>query len=206
VVVVALVFLLASALFGIFALTGDDPQPFSPFYEEGLAPREVDRRVEAGREAANLYAAQTARIEEYRWINREAGIAGIPVERAMELMVERGSVAFGEVTAPPELPDLQEPEALAQFGRQVFENFGCGGCHIDQDTPIAPTLVGIYGEERLLETGETIIADEEYLQIAILQPNVHITAGYQPIMPSFQGRISETELEALIAYIISIGE
>jgi mono/diheme cytochrome c family protein len=206
VVVIALVYLLASALYGIFALTADDPQPFSPFYEEGLAPEEIDRRVETRREVVDLYTGQTTRIEEYRWINREAGIAGIPIGRAMELLIERGAPDFGEVTDPPDLPDPEDLEALAQFGRQVFDDFGCGGCHIDQDTPIAPTLIGIFGEERPLETGETIIADEEYLRLAIVQPNLHITAGYQPIMPSFQGRLTETQLEALVAYIVSIGE
>lgn len=205
VVVIGLVYLLATALYGIFALGGDDPQPASPFYEEGLAPGDIDRRVETGREVIDLYEAQTARIEEYRWINEEDGIAGIPIERAMALLAERGEVDFGAGIEPPDLPDPDDPEALAQFGRDVFDDFGCGGCHAQQDTPIGPTLVGIYGEERPLDTGETIIADEEYLRQAILQPNLHIVAGYQPIMPSFQGRLSETQLEALVAYIVSIG-
>jgi mono/diheme cytochrome c family protein len=206
VVVVALVYLLATVLYGIFAFAGDDPQPASPFFEEGLGLREVDRRVEASRELADLNSSQTARIEEYRWINEDTGIAGIPIERAMELMVERGRPDFGEVAGPPDEIDPEDPEAMAAFGRQVFDDFGCEGCHIDQDTPIAPTLVGIFGEERPLDTGETIVADEEYLRLAILQPNLHIVAGYQPIMPSFQGRISEAQLEALIAYMVSIGD
>jgi mono/diheme cytochrome c family protein len=206
VVVVALVYLLATALYGIFALADDDPQPSSPFFEEGIGPRGVDQRVEAARELNQLYSAQTARIEEYRWVNEEAGVAGIPIQRAMELMVERGGLDFGEAAGPPEDIDLDDPEALAEFGAQVFEDLGCQGCHTDRDTPIAPTLIGLFGEERVSDTGEVAVADEEYIRLSILEPQTHVTAGYQPIMPSFQGRLTEAQLEALIAYIISIGD
>jgi mono/diheme cytochrome c family protein len=208
-VVIVLVHFLAAGLFGIFALRDTSPQPPSPVISdaEDMTPAEVGSRLDARRMREELYADQAARISGYGWINREAGVAGIPVERAIEIISERGRPDFGtmEFTLPQEI-DESDPQALVEAGAQVFQDFGCSGCHQATDTPVAPTLVGVFGTERELASGETILADEQYLEQAILEPGLHIVAGYQPIMPSFQGRLNEQQLQALIAYIVSLGE
>jgi cytochrome c oxidase subunit 2 len=55
-----------------------------------------------------------------------------------------------------------------------------------------------------LEGGRTVIADEAYIRESILLPRAKIVAGFQPIMPTFQGQISEEGLLQLVAYIKSL--
>ena len=56
----------------------------------------------------------------------------------------------------------------------------------------------------MLDDGRTVTADENYLRESILNPGVKIVAGFKPIMPSFQGQVSEESLMALVAYIKSL--
>ena len=69
----------------------------------------------------------------------------------------------------------------------------------------SPSLVGLYGSVVPLDGGTTTIADDQYLRDSILLPNSQVVAGYEPVMPSFQGKISEDQLFALVAYIKSLG-
>jgi cytochrome c oxidase subunit 2 len=52
-----------------------------------------------------------------------------------------------------------------------------------------------------LQSGETVTVDEAYVRESILQPAAKVTAGFQPIMPTFQGLVSEEQLLELIEYI-----
>jgi cytochrome c oxidase subunit 2 len=56
----------------------------------------------------------------------------------------------------------------------------------------------------LLEDGRTVIADEDYIRESILQPAAKIVSGFKPVMPTFQGQISDEQLNALIAYVKSL--
>jgi len=62
----------------------------------------------------------------------------------------------------------------------------------------------LYGALVPLGDGTTVRADETYLRASILQPASHTVAGYQPVMPAYQGRVSEEQLMELIAYIKSV--
>src|SRR5919202_3664281 len=90
----------------------------------------------------------------------------------------------------------------AAAGRKLFQENGCVDCH---DAGHAPPLQGLFGQPVLLSDGSTTIADENYIRESILSPSAKIVAGYQPIMPSFTGRLSEEDILDLIAYIKSIG-
>jgi len=57
-----------------------------------------------------------------------------------------------------------------------------------------------------LASGEVVVADEAYIRESILRPTSSIVNGYQPIMPTFQGQISEETLLQLITYIKSLSE
>jgi cytochrome c oxidase subunit 2 len=94
-------------------------------------------------------------------------------------------------------------ETLAAEGSRYFHSLGCSGCHEGSQVVHAPSLAGIYGEPVPLQSGQVVTADEDYLRDSILQPAKNIPAGYQPIMPSFQGALSEEQIIALIAYIKS---
>jgi cytochrome c oxidase subunit 2 len=62
----------------------------------------------------------------------------------------------------------------------------------------------VYGSTVRLEGGESVAADDAYIRESILQPKAKIVAGYQPIMPTFQGLVTEEQVLNLIAYIKSL--
>jgi cytochrome c oxidase subunit 2 len=68
----------------------------------------------------------------------------------------------------------------------------------------APDLHGVYGRQVHLSDGRTVQADDAYLRDSILLPNKDVVAGFTPIMPSFQGVASESDLLKLIAYLKSL--
>ena len=94
--------------------------------------------------------------------------------------------------------------ALATAGQALFEQLGCITCHRGDSGARGPHLVGIVGKPVQLQNGETVIADETYLRESILNPQAKIVAGFQPIMPTFKGLVSEEGLIQLIAYIKSL--
>ncbi|NLG72409.1 MAG: cytochrome c oxidase subunit II [Chloroflexi bacterium] len=94
---------------------------------------------------------------------------------------------------------------LSDAGEQLFSQLGCSGCHTGEPNATAPDLAGIFGQPRPLESGENVIADESYIRESILFPSEKIVAGYAPIMPTYEGRITEEQLLELVAYIQSLG-
>ena len=65
-------------------------------------------------------------------------------------------------------------------------------------------LSGLYGHPVQLTDGRIVTADEDYLRESIVNPAAKVVFGWQPIMPTFKGRVSEDEIMQLIAYIQSI--
>jgi len=97
------------------------------------------------------------------------------------------------------------PGSLASGGQRLFLSLGCVTCHAGGPTARAPDLTGLLGSRVRLQDGEEIAADESYVRESILDPTSKVVAGFQPIMPSFRGRVSEDELIQLVAYIKSLG-
>jgi cytochrome c oxidase subunit 2 len=95
---------------------------------------------------------------------------------------------------------------LPAQGERLFRQFGCGGCHGAGSQVRAPELAGLYGKPVPLADGTIEIADDRYLRDAILKPRAQIAAGYQPLMPSYEGKISEDDLVPLVAYIKSLAD
>jgi cytochrome c oxidase subunit 2 len=91
--------------------------------------------------------------------------------------------------------------SVVQSGEKLFQDLGCVTCHKLDDTGRGPSLHGVFGSQVKLETGEALVADENYLRESILNPQAKIVAGHQPIMPTYQGLISEEGLIQIIAYI-----
>jgi cytochrome c oxidase subunit 2 len=98
------------------------------------------------------------------------------------------------------------PDSLVAAGERAFRTRGCSGCHAPGAAIRAPLLDGIYGKQVPLSDGTLVTADDQYLRDSILLPNKQIAAGYQPIMPTYQGQISEEELNAILAYLKSLAE
>ena len=114
---------------------------------------------------------------------------------------------IGEVTAmTPEdyqkwLDGSTSGMSLAQNGERLFASMGCNACHSGNAAARGPNLAGVYGSKLTLTSGSQVLVNDAYLRDAILNPSQHITAGYAPIMPTYQGQISEDGLIDLVEYI-----
>jgi cytochrome c oxidase subunit 2 len=94
--------------------------------------------------------------------------------------------------------------SMIDQGASLFKRFGCETCHGAGGTSQGPSLAGLFGKTVKLQGGTTVTADENYIRESILDPRAKIVAGYQPIMPTFKGLVSEEGLLQLIAYIKSL--
>jgi cytochrome c oxidase subunit II len=92
-------------------------------------------------------------------------------------------------------------QSLAQNGERLFASMGCNSCHNGTAAARGPSLAGVYGSKLTLTDGRQILVDDAYLRDAILNPSEHVTAGFAPIMPTYQGQISEDGLIDLVEFI-----
>ena len=93
---------------------------------------------------------------------------------------------------------------LSLAGETIFAELGCSTCHRTDTQGRAPNLQGIFGKPVLLQDGRTVTADENYIRESILDPGSKIVSGFKPVMPTFQGLVSEEQLNALVAYVKSL--
>jgi cytochrome c oxidase subunit 2 len=96
-------------------------------------------------------------------------------------------------------------ESMSQAGERLFNQLGCVTCHVADGTGRGPSLVGLYGKQEKLRSGEVRVVDEALIRQAIVNPNSIILPNYPPIMPTFQGQINEEQVLQLIAYVKSLG-
>jgi cytochrome c oxidase subunit 2 len=89
----------------------------------------------------------------------------------------------------------------AQNGERLFTEFQCITCHKADSTGRGPSLLGVFGNSVVLTDGRKVIADENYLRESIMNSQAKVVQGFQPIMPLFQGMVSEENLVQLIAYL-----
>ena len=94
--------------------------------------------------------------------------------------------------------------SLAMTGEKLFGDLACDTCHRQDSSGHGPVLRNVFGHPVQLEDGTVVTADENYLRESILTPAAKVTAGFQPVMPAFQGLVSEEQLLALIEYIKSL--
>jgi cytochrome c oxidase subunit II len=95
-------------------------------------------------------------------------------------------------------------ETLAQRGEKLFTQFACVTCHRADSQGRGPLLNGVFGRAVSLANGNTVIADAAYVRESVLNPTAKVVAGFAPIMPTFQGQVSEEQLLALTEYIKSL--
>jgi cytochrome c oxidase subunit 2 len=96
-------------------------------------------------------------------------------------------------------------ESPVEAGKRLFEELRCVTCHVPGvSTSRCPPLENLYANQVKLTSGQTVTADEDYLRESILRPAAKVVAGYQPLMPSFDGQVDEEQLIQLITYIKSL--
>jgi len=91
--------------------------------------------------------------------------------------------------------------SMADLGAKVFTDLGCATCHLDGGQGRGPSLRGVFGSQVTLANGEKVTADEAYIRESILTPTAKLVAGFQPLMPTFQGVVSEEQIAQLTAYV-----
>jgi cytochrome c oxidase subunit II len=98
--------------------------------------------------------------------------------------------------------------SLSASGAELFNSLACVTCHREGagGRPArGPRLEGLYGRQVKLEDGRTLVADDDYVRESILNPMAKIVAGWPPVMPTYQGQVSEEQLTQLLAYVRSLG-
>ncbi|HEX8253814.1 MAG TPA: cytochrome c oxidase subunit II [Thermoanaerobaculia bacterium] len=119
-----------------------------------------------------------------------------------------GMVGWVEVMEPTEYQRWLaggSEGSLASQGEKLFEKYACNTCHTNTAGARGPNLAGLYGKTRTLVDGRSVVADENYIRESILNPQAKIAAGFQPIMPTFQGQVNEDDLIRLLAYVRTLG-
>ena len=96
--------------------------------------------------------------------------------------------------------------SLASAGAKLFADLACNTCHRPDVQGRAPRLDGLFGRTVTLEGGARVVVDEAYIREAIVNPNARIAQGFQPVMPSYQGVVTEEGLLQLIEYVKSLRE
>ena len=93
---------------------------------------------------------------------------------------------------------------LSASGERIFAELGCATCHRSDSQGRGPNLQGMFGRPVQLEDGRMVTADENYIRESILDPGAKVVKGFKPVMPTFQGLVSEEQLNALLAYVKSL--
>ena len=101
----------------------------------------------------------------------------------------------------------QEGMSLVELGKRMYTQRACNTCHSTDGSPnVGPTFKNAYGHEVTLSDGSTITADANYIRESILNPKAKVVQGFEPVMPTFQGLLSERQVDGLVAYIQSLSD
>jgi cytochrome c oxidase subunit 2 len=141
---------------------------------------------------------------EYCGIGHSAMLAEIiamePTEYDAWLAEARRSTNGASQDSPDERLDPRA--SLAENGRRLASEYGCFKCHtVDGTRHIGPTWLDLYRKTEKLQDGKSVVADEAYLTESMMDPAAKLVAGYQNVMPTFQGRIPAPEIASIVEFI-----
>jgi cytochrome c oxidase subunit 2 len=94
---------------------------------------------------------------------------------------------------------------MSETGAKLFQDLACSSCHLENGQGRGPALHGTYGHDVKLTTGRSVLIDDVYVRESIINPQAKIVAGFQPLMPTYKGLVTEEQVLQLIAYIKSLG-
>jgi len=101
--------------------------------------------------------------------------------------------------------DIPEGMSLEEAGKLLYTTKVCATCHSIDGTPgVAPSFLGKFGSKEKLADGSDILVDENYIRESILNPQSKVVLGFQPVMPTYQGIITDRQIDALVAYMKSL--
>ncbi len=118
---------------------------------------------------------------------------------------QRRGVTVAQDSNPIPAEQVVAGSNLIREGERVAAEQGCLKCHsVDGSRHIGPSWVNLYGRAEKLQTGKTVVADEAYLTKSMMDPGADIVAGYQNVMPTYQGKLAPPEAAAIVEYIKSL--
>jgi cytochrome c oxidase subunit II len=118
---------------------------------------------------------------------------------------QRRGLASSQDSAPVPGEPVMTASSIVEQGRRASAQYGCLKCHsVDGTRHIGPTWTDLYLREEKLTTGKTIVADEAYLTKSMMDPAADVVAGFQNVMPTYQGKIPPPEVAAIVEYIKSL--
>jgi cytochrome c oxidase subunit 2 len=95
----------------------------------------------------------------------------------------------------------------AQAGSEMYKKFGCVQCHtIDGKANTGPTFKGVFGSRVTMSDGSTVSVDENYVRESIMDPQAKIVRGFQGVMPTFKGKITDEQITWIIAYLKTLSD
>jgi cytochrome c oxidase subunit 2 len=146
---------------------------------------------------------------EYCGVGHSAMLGEVVVMKAEEfdawIADQRRGLAAVQDAAPAAGETIDIRASLLEQGRKLAAEYGCFGCHtVDGTQHIGPTWRDLYGKAERLEGGKSVRVDEAYLTRSMMDPRAEVVAGYQPVMPTFQGRVPAPEIAAIVEFIKSL--
>jgi cytochrome c oxidase subunit 2 len=121
------------------------------------------------------------------------------------IATQRRGLAQAADSSPVPGEGLRAGSSLVDEGRRLAAEQGCLKCHsVDGTRHIGPTWLQLYGRNERLANGKVVVADDGYLTKSMMDPGADIVAGYQNVMPTYQGRLAPPEIAAIVEYIKSL--
>jgi cytochrome c oxidase subunit 2 len=146
---------------------------------------------------------------EYCGLGHSAMLGELVVMREDEfdqwLAAQRRGLQVAQDAGPAPGEQVLRASSLVEEGARVAAEQGCLKCHtVDGSRHIGPTLVDLYHRQERLQDGKTVLADEGYLTRSMMDPAAQLVAGYQNVMPTYQGKLTPPDAAAIIEYIKSL--
>ncbi len=161
----------------------------------------LERTARAGAKVSAWFEAQVADTFAL-W--GEAGHRA-PEEGLRSAMVVHSGPSFDRWFASKS--DLLEMYPPVEAGRHLVERHGCLVCHsLDGSPRTGPSFWGVLGRHRVFSDGTTAVADSSYVRHSVLQPQSQIVQGFPGVMPSFEGKLRDADIAAIIDFFETLRE
>lgn len=100
---------------------------------------------------------------------------------------------------------IDESLSPVELGEQLVQRNACMTCHsVDGSRLQGPSFQGIWMREQTMTDGTVVTSDANYIRESILEPNVKIVQGYQPVMPNYTGVLNDRQIDAIIEYLKTV--
>ena len=119
------------------------------------------------------------------------------------------STATATTTPTSTLGPVTVTPALVARGKTLYTADGCSACHSLTGTAgVGPSFKGVAGSHVTLANGQTVTANDTYLEQSIANPDAQIVKGYHAgVMPaataSYNLASKPNDIRALVAFIKS---